>query len=180
MTREKSLPADERDRMMIGVRYAQDAPAMARRRDSDRLSSASLQRGAFCLIAGDARRHQFVIQRGWPLPPKGPIFARDVLNSWESSHADGQDDTALRRIARFRYRYRRLPPPASQCRASEQEAGLVSVPARRVEYERPTGEGTGDTGAQRRLLGMLHQDGCADPDPFIRSQILRDASGFFG
>jgi hypothetical protein len=133
-----------------------------------RLRSATPAPGTVHSIADDARRHQASQPRH--------IRPREVLNRWESRDAEGQADTSLCRIARFRRGSRRGPLLASQCRASAQGPGLVSFPAPGGECECPTGQ---STGLQRRLLGMLHQDG-RRPRSVHRSQILRDASGFFG
>ena len=177
ITREKSLPAGERDpqddlrRDTLNTHQLlrADAIAIGYRR--------SLQRAAVLFDSG--RRAATPICDLSPLAvtaQRRHILARDVLNSWESGHADGQDDTPLRRIGCFRYRSRRVPVLASQCRASEQEAESQRVAS--------------NTNARRAKAREVREPnavywGCstkmgADPDPFIRSQILRDASGFFG
>src|SRR5215831_3825046 len=140
---------------------------MARRRDSDRLSSASLQRGTFCLIAGDARRHQ----RGWPLPPKGAIFERATSSMGGRAAMPTVKMTQLCAgllvsavgLAVL------LASPANAERVHKKQGSYHSP---RPECECPRGH---ITGLQRCCTKMG-----ADPDPFIRSQILRDASGFFG
>src|SRR5262245_11926275 len=88
-------------------------------------------------------------------------------------------DSPLRRIPRFRYRSRRLPLLASQCERVNKKQGSYQSP--RV---------AANTSARRAKVRDVREPnavywGCctkmgADPDPFIRSQILRDASGFFG
>ena len=93
---------------------------------------------------------------------------RDTLNTHQLLRADA--------IAIGYRRSRRVPVLASQCRASEQEAESQRVAS--------------NTNARRAKAREVREPnavywGCstkmgADPDPFIRSQILRDASGFFG
>jgi len=71
---------------------------------------------------------------------------------------------------------RRVSFLASQCRAGEQEAGLIH-PHRLAAKPSAQRVKAGDPSAV--YWGCCTKMG-ADPDPFIRSQILRDASGFFG
>jgi hypothetical protein len=117
-----------------------------------------------------------VIQPGWPLPPKGATFER------ATSSTGGR--TALPRV-KLRYLCAGLLVSAVGL------AVVLSPPANAERVHKKGSYHSPTLAANANARRVKPQDssavywGCctkmgADPDPFIRSQILHDASGFFG
>src|SRR5262245_4586518 len=128
-------------------------------------------------VADDMGRHQFVMQAGWPLAPKGGIFGRATSSTGgraamprvKQTHLCAGLFVAAVGLAVF------FSSPANADRANKKQGSYHSqrvasnASARRVKVQQPNAV----------YWGCCTKMG-ADPDPFIRSQILRDASGFFG
>src|SRR5262245_8026145 len=180
ITGEKSYAAGGRDRMIVSGRicllrssrnFTVRRPAATHYRAGNEesaigwlLPAGAIAIGYFLLLApetfrsvtGDMGDTNLGCKPAGRFRPKAPYLHAPTPQEVEFGHAQGQADTSLRWIVRCRCGSRRIPLLAGQCRSGEQEPRFVSFPASRIECECPTGEGSG---AQCRLLGMLHQDG---------------------
>src|SRR5262245_42712400 len=128
-------------------------------------------------MAGHARRHQFVIPAGWPLPPEGVIFGRATSSTGRRAAMPMVKMTHLcvglvvSAVGLLVF----LSSPANADRGNKKQGSYHSqrlaanANARRVKAQE----------SNAVYWGCCTKMG-ADPDPFIRSQILREASGFFG
>src|SRR4029453_8219220 len=110
---------------------------------------------------------------GWLVAAIDAMLAARATEIDGGFHAD-QQDSALGWIVCFRAGRGNGPPLFRRCPADEPAATRLCRSEQVPKY----------TTVQRGLLDPMRPTRSivmgADPDPFIRSQIFRDASGFFG